>query len=356
MRTACLGVLLLLLTFSPAQADERPSGWPWAYDPGESTESIMGLKVTLYVPRRLTPTSGSSLLVVLHGARARGDRLATFFRSWPMQNYVVCAPQASGSTWNSDDLNRVRRIVKMLQAGLPINRDRLHVAGFSNGASNLAEIAFDDDMKALSGTWVGGGYGGKKVPTWARDRFGALFMAGADDFALNRVRASPRRLHGKVRSLELIIEPGIGHTWPSKRVPYHLWWMGVQEGRYRPGYDLNFAWGNDLGKALAAVRGGRARGAMLYLYDSRTDVGSVNARNLQNIIFTRGDIRDLGARLLPVKVDRVGNTATLAALGVPAMATPAVVVFGAGGRSTHMQSGAIDPSKLVAALRQVAGP
>ena len=40
-------------------------------------------------------------------------------------------------------------------------------------------------------------------------------------------------------------------------------------------------------------------------------------------------MRDLGARLLPVKVDKVGNTATLAALGVPAMATPAVVVFGA---------------------------
>jgi poly(3-hydroxybutyrate) depolymerase len=357
MRTAMMWLLLACAPVGTgrAAADDAPAGWPWPYDPGESTEAIEQMKVTLYVPRRLTPQSGSSLLVLLHGARARGDRLATFFRFWPRRNYVVCAPQASGAVWRPDDLARVRRIIKTLQAKLPIDPNRLHVAGFSNGASNLHTLAFADDLKAVSGTWVGGGVPAVPVPPWARTRFGALFMAGEHDFALPRVRQGPTTLAGRVRSVELFVEPDVAHTWPTSRIEYHLWWMGVQEGRYRPGYDGNFAWGDDLGEALAAVKRGEAPGAFLYLYDTREDARNAASKALQNHTFMDPVIRRLGARLVAVKVDKTENTASLARLGVPALATPAVVVFGPDGRPVKTLSGAIEPAALRAALARVAG-
>ena len=332
-RRLALALFAVALACAPLEAKD-PSAWPWAYPGGVSTQRIQGLGVTLFVPRRLTPKSGSSLLVLLHGARAKASNLATFFRYWPRKNYVVCAPQASGPVWRPDDLARVRRIVQTLRTGLPIDPEKLHVAGFSNGASNLHAIAFAPDMRARSGTWVGGGFGGGPVPAWARERFGALFMAGENDFALPRVRSSPARLQGRVRSVELHVEPDIAHTWPTSQIEYHLWWMGVQEGRFTPGDDLNFDWDDDLADALEAVKTGQAPGAFLYLYDSVADVGNASTRALQTVAFMDPEVRRLGRRLRPVMLDKRGSTAVLARLGVPALATPALVVFGPKARVT----------------------
>ena len=350
---ALLLAALLGVAAGPADAKDAPKAWPWVYPGGVSTQQVEGLSVTLMVPRRLTSQSGSSLLILLHGARARGANLATFFRFWPRKNYVVCAPQATGPVWTPGDLARVRRIAKVLGARLPINADRIHVAGFSNGASNLHTVAFAEDIKARSGTWVGGGYQGAAVPAWARQRFGALFMAGANDFALERVRRSPSRLQGQVRSVELHIEPDIAHTWPTSQIEYHLWWMGVQEGRFVPGDDHNFDWDDDLSEALTDVKRRAAGGVLLYLYDSQADRSNTNSRTLQHVTFMDADIRRLGRRLRTVKVDKRGNTAALARLGVPAMATPAVVVFGSDGRARAHFSGAIGIEPLRMALAGV---
>lgn len=356
MRRTCLRALIATLCVLPlvgsAAAEPQPA-WPWPYPGGTSTQHIEGLSVTLYVPRRLTPKSGSSLLVLLHGARAQGSRLATFFRYWPRKNYVVCAPQASGPVWTPKDLARVQRIAKVLQAKLPIDRDKFHVAGFSNGASNLHAVAFADDLRARSGTWVGGGFTGSTVPSWARARFGALCMVGDQDFALARVKAGAARLRQLVRSAELHVEPGIGHTWPTSQIEYHLWWMGVQEGRFEPGDDLNFDWDDDLGEAQQAVARGESPGILFYLYDSVADRDSAAARTLQHETFMDPRIRALGRRLQVVMMDKRGNTAALAKLGVPAVATPAVVVFGRGGVKPHFFSGAIDVKALHAALTAV---
>ncbi|MDJ0973712.1 MAG: alpha/beta hydrolase [Planctomycetota bacterium] len=361
MRRTLAAFLLASLVFaggaSRSFADEKRPAWPWVYPGGESTQQIDGLSCTLYVPRRLTPKSGSSLLVLLHGARARGSRLATIFRFWPRKNYVVCAPQASGPVWTPKDLARVRRIVKTLQARLPLDPDRVHVAGFSNGASNLHAVAFADDVKARSGTWVGGGFPpGAAVPAWARERFGALFMAGENDFAKRRVVASPPLLQGKVRSVELLIEPVIGHTWPMSQIEYHLWWMGVQEGRFAPGDDLNFDWDFELADALDEVREGEAPGILFYLYDSKADRDSASTRMLQHGTFMDPQVRRLGRRLLTVKVDKQEGTAALAKLGVPALATPAVVLFDAQGRQQRVLSGAIDVPTLRGALEHLLTP
>lgn len=351
-RAATLLILGLLgLAAASSHADEERPAWPWAYPGGESTQRIEGLACTLYVPRRLTPTSGSSLLILLHGARAQGSRLATIFRYWPRRNYVVCAPQASGPVWTPPDLARVRRIVKTLQARLPLDPDRVHVAGFSNGASNLHAVAFAEDVRARSGTWVGGGVPrGATVPAWARQRFGALFMAGETDFARRRVEAGPPLLRDRVRSVELHIEPIIGHTWPTSRIEYHLWWMGVQEGRFTPGDDQSLDWDDDLDAALAAVRDGEARGVLLYLYDSQADADSAAARVLQHRTFMDPAVRRAARVLRAVKLDKRERVAARAQRGLPALATPAVLLFGPDGQLRRTFSGALDAATLRAAL------
>ena len=283
-------------------------------------------------------------MILLHGARARGANLATFFRYWPRLNYVVCAPQASGPVWRPPDLQRVRRIVKSLCTRLPINPDRVHVAGFSNGASNLHAVAFADDVKARSGTWVGGGFSGTAVPGWAQTRFGALFMVGETDFALERVRRSPAALRGRVRSVELHIEPDIGHTWPTSQIEYHLWWMGVQEGRFKPGDDMNFDWDDDLAEALAAVKRKEVPGAFLYVYDAVDDKSSAAAKALQNGAFMDAQVRRAGRRLRAVMLDRRSEAARRAGYGK--LQTPAVIVFGADGRARAQFAGTISVEQL----------
>ncbi len=355
MRTLLAILLLALLVLGgptpPTHADGPKKAWPWPYASGASTPKINGLGTTLYVPRTLTPNADASLLIVLHGARAKASRLVTFFRYWPTKNYVVCAPQARGPVWTPADLQRVRGIVKTLQAKLPISSDKLHVAGFSNGASNLYAIAFAEDMKARSGTWVGGGLSRTvPIPAWAKTRFGALLMAGENDGALRYVRQSVPLLRGKVRSVEFHVEPDIGHTWPSSQLEYHLWWMGVQEGRFEPGADMNFDWYDDLAEALDEVKQGEAKGVLFYLYDSEADKTSAAARALQQGTFMDPGVRRLGRRLLAVRVDKRGNTAALAKLGVPAMATPAVMVFGRDGRPVKTLSGQIEIKPLREAL------
>ena len=41
-------------------------------------------------------------------------------------------------------------------------------------------------------------------------------------------------LEGKVRTGEVRIQPGLGHAWPDKLIPYYSWWLGVQEGLRLP--------------------------------------------------------------------------------------------------------------------------
>ena len=357
-RTAlCLLIVVLAGLVAPnaARTEEPAAAWPWAYPAGESTQQIDGLEVTLFVPRKITPQSASSLLILLHGARARGSRLATYFRYWPRKNFVVCTPQATGPVWTPADLARVRQIVKTLKAKLPIHADKLHVAGFSNGASNLHHVAFHDDIRARSGTWVGGGFTGRSVPVWARTRFGALFMAGENDFARRRVEQSPALLRGKVRSVELHIEPDIAHTWPTSNLSYHLWWAGIQEGRFTPGDDENFEWYDDLAEAIAELKEEGGKGILFYLFDSQTDQSSEASRTLQTVTLQDPVVRRLGRQLVPVMMDKRGNTAALAKLGVPAMATPALVLLGADGKRRAAFSGRIGIEALRTALRELIG-
>ncbi len=97
------------------------------YPPGTTDIELEGLAVTLRVPEGLTRKEPGSLVVLLHGLGGRGKRLMTLLHDWEQQNYLICAPQATGRGWNAADLEAVEKIALHLLKNMPMDPDRVHV-------------------------------------------------------------------------------------------------------------------------------------------------------------------------------------------------------------------------------------
>jgi|GEM_PF-2674304 len=339
-----LGALALGLAPGAARAEDLP------YPPGASSHAIEGLQTELVVPKDLSVATKASLVVILHGAGGSATGMAGTLASWAQHGYVVCAPKSVGQVWEAADLEKVVKIAQHLLKALPLDPARVHTVGYSNGGWNLPRLAFDETLKPLSATWVAAGFRGGAVPDWAT-KMGALALAGSNDGNVDAARATVKALSGKVRIVEVREQPNLGHEWPDTLVPYMLWWMGVNEGRFVPGVDLNFDWDADLDAALAAQSGKKKGGVLVYLFDA-ADSAKPEAKALQNELFFDPEVRRLGAQLAAVKLDRAAAGSVLERLGVTA--TPFVAVLDTKGAVKHAFTGKFKASALAKALRSVA--
>jgi len=336
------GATLILLFALPALADELP------YPPGRSVQTIEGVETGLLLPAELTAERPASFVLMLHGAGDNGPNLVGALRAWPDEGYVVCAPSATDGTWDKNDLSAAKRIALHLLEKLPVDRRRIHTLGFSNGGWNLAPIAFDDDLKPVSATWIAAGYNGGSVGRWAKKGLGALALAGADDPNAASAMKTVDLLEDKVRSVECRLQPGLDHKWPHDHDDYLLWWMGAMEGRFEPGKDRNFAWTDDIDEAVAALKDQKKGGVIVYVW-SPADKDKAEAKALQNETLMDPLVRHYGNQLKPVKLEASEDTA---ALGVKA--TPAVVVLDRAGKVKKVLAGKISAKSLASALRGVA--
>jgi poly(3-hydroxybutyrate) depolymerase len=107
--------------------------------------------------------------------------MAGTFADWAKDGYVVCAPKSTGQVWETADLKCVVRLITHLRKALPVDAEKTHVVGFSNGGWNLAPVAFDDAVRARSASWIAAGYRGASVPKWAKETLGAIALAGSED-------------------------------------------------------------------------------------------------------------------------------------------------------------------------------
>lgn len=340
-------VLVLLLLAGAAGADELP------YPPGMSSHPIEGLQVELVLPQDLSAREPASLFIVLHGAGGTATGMAGRFRNLASDGYVVCAPKSKGQTWAKSDLDAVLRIALHLIEVLPIDKEKIHTAGFSNGGWNLHPIAFADELKPVSATWIAAGFRGGSVPKWAKGRLGALALAGAQDGNADAARATVPALMAKARSAEVRIQPNLGHKMPVDLLPYMEWWMGVMEGRFAPGDDKNFEWGDSLPDALATLKGKKRGGAFVYVYDADAKDDALT-KTLQGLTFMDPRVRHYGNQLQAVKLDKAQAAEQLAPYGVKLDKLPLVVVFPRTAKSKKVLAGKIKARKLVSALRKVA--
>jgi len=340
MRVAVISVALLWA--GAALADELP------YPAGRSIQKIEGTETALLIPEDLSAEKPGSFVILLHGAGDNGPNLIGSLHAWMGEGYVVCAPSASGGTWDTTDLAITKRIALHLMKVLPIDRKRVHTIGFSNGGWNLAPIAFDDDLKPCSACWIAAGYNGGKVGRWAKKGLGALALAGADDPNAGAARQTVPALKDKVRSVEVRLQTGLGHKWPREHDKYLFWWAGAMEGRFDPDTDMNFAWGDDLAAAIGALAD-KKRGGIFIYFHAPGDKDKPEARNLQNSVFMDQAVRHFGNQLQAVKLD-LGDESEKYGVKV----TPAVAVLKKDGTLKKLLSGKIKARRLASALRSVA--
>lgn len=348
MRTApCLALLVLLaVSPPPAAADELP------YPPGQSIQQLEGLKTVLILPDDLAAEKPASMVVILHGAGGTATGMAGGYVPWAKDNYVVCAPKAKDQTWEPDDLKRTLRICAHLKEVLPIDPKKVHVVGFSNGGWNLHPLAFDEELRPCSATWVAAGFSGGQVPKWAKTELGAIAMAGSDDPNCRSARETVTMLQDKVRCVEVQVQQGLGHKYPRELVTYHKWWMDVQDGRLVPGDDRGFEWTEDLDAAIASQAAVKKKGGVLVWLYTQNDAESEVARHLQHTALFDGEVRFLGRQLACVKLDVTEETAVLERLGVKSV--PALVVLDKKGKPKKSYEGEFKISKLARTLRGVA--
>jgi dienelactone hydrolase len=336
---------LLLLAALPSAADELP------YPPGQSIQQLEGLKTVLVLPDGLDAAKPASLVVILHGAGGSATGMAGSFAPWAQDGYVVCAPKAADQTWEPDDLKRTLRICAHLKEVLPIDPKKVHVVGFSNGGWNLHPLAFDEDLRPCSATWVAAGFQGGQVPKWAKTELAVLAMAGSDDPNVRAARDTVPVLRDKVRSVEVQVQQGLDHKYPRELVDYHRWWMGVQDGRLTPGDDRGFRWTEDLDAAIATQAGVKKGGVLVWLY-TQHDAESDVARHIQHTALFDAEVRFLAGQIPCVKLDVTEDATVLERLGVKQ--APALVVLDKQGKTKKTYEGEFKVSKLARTLRGVA--
>ncbi len=338
-----LAILTLLGGLVVAHAEDEP------FPDGTSSHQLHGLRCSIVVPPEFDVSAEHSMVVLLHGAGGTETGMASALAFLTKDDFVILAPKSRGATWAAKDLPDVRAIVKDLKGQLNIGERRLHGAGYSNGAWNLAGVALDNELRFQSATWIAGGYTGGKLPKHAKE-MGVLALAGAEDGNRNAAEATPKATRDDVRMAEVRIQPNLGHKWPRELMPYYAWWLGVQEDRYVPGETMAFDWRASRDEALAAIPESKA-GGIEYWY-SEDDTDNEQARFLQNDVLQDHAVRFFGEQLTAWKLDRKEHEETFAALKIKG--TPAVVVYDKKGKPKKTLTGKIKASSLAKALKFVA--
>ena len=162
-----LAAALLLVTClgrglePPATVVETPGTRPYRVVAGNLTRTFL-LHIPPSRPRRFGLATGYPVVIVLHGSGASG---ATIRRMTGMDSladrarFLVAYPDATtgalglGADWNAgeccgaahdagvDDVAFVRALVRALEQEMPVDRRRIYVAGFSDGARMTYHVA-----------------------------------------------------------------------------------------------------------------------------------------------------------------------------------------------------------------------
>jgi phospholipase/carboxylesterase len=151
------------------QARERPASPPCS--PGERA---LRLDNGQAARMRVTPAAagGRALFVVLHGAgQTPADALQAFRGGWETPGLVLIAPKSKGQTWSilrsevDDDLESVNFALAEAYERCQIDRSRIAVGGFSDGATYALTLGVSngDLFPAIMALSPGGIVAGEQV-------------------------------------------------------------------------------------------------------------------------------------------------------------------------------------------------
>jgi hypothetical protein len=343
-------------------AAEGPKGDP--YPPGESTHTLEDHEFDIRIPEGAAPERKFSLLLAIDTQfNELGDTAALVKDGW-----VICIPHAKSKGrggWATSEASDLVKLLDQLAPLVPFARDRIHVLRSQDSHGFASFVAFEKGSQAVSFCQVNTyGFKGRMPPESARKKVAALSLWSDPPGKYGDGSDIVEKLAGKVRTVE--------HRTESTAEPYFRYWLSVADDRFRPGWDLSFDWLYDaepkgkpkpgekpasvpapaMERGKAAAASGK-RGALIYFW-SATDAAKPEAKALQNDLFFRPEVRALGGRLVPIKIEREKAEKEFAAFGLKA--TPALVVTDAAFAPVKTFEGAVDAKALLDAMKKVAAP
>jgi len=180
---------------------------------------------------------------------------------------------------------------------------------------------------------------------------GCIALVGENDGNRGAAEKTVDLLEDEVRTVECRIEPGIGHEFCRKLMPYYYYWLKVMDGRFEPGVDMSFDWKTNPDRATPAAADAET-GAMLYFY-SEDDTANVETKRVQNEVFFDRYVRHFGERVVPVKLERKAHAELFDSFRLDE--TPAIAILDRKGRKVKTLEGKkITANSLAKYLRKVA--
>ena len=141
---------------------------PAASSPGPASPGLQRLRSggLLYIPKTYRPNEPLPLLILLHAAQGNSgswfsgghkEMPGSFVARADAERFIVLAPNAPGTTWGigpkawANDVPPINRAIAAAFAQSAINRDRIAIGGFSDGASYALSLglANGDLIKAV---------------------------------------------------------------------------------------------------------------------------------------------------------------------------------------------------------------
>ena len=318
---------------------------------GVSRQAHGGIRFTIHLPVDFSMEKTYSLLVGLHGMNATDQDFATWYEPLVPHDVIVCCPKSALTTWAAPDLKRVKTLILHLKKILPIDGNRLHGIGFSNGGANLGAIVFDNDLAFSTGCWMGSGFAGGKVPKRCKDGFAAIVMVGEKDPAFGAAKSCLKTLKKKVRRVDFEVQPGLGHEIPDELMPFYYYWLKVMEGRFHPGDDESLDWHYAPETALEEMKTEK-RGGLLYFFHEK-DAKDADAKHAQNVVLMDPAVRALARRVVAGMVDAEieHDAALMKKYGIGK--TPALAILDPEGKLVAKFEGRIEAEAVAKELKRI---
>jgi polyhydroxybutyrate depolymerase len=150
----------------------------------------------LFVPPAYDGSNGLPLLLVLHGRGGTGERmrqLTGFDLRAAEHHFFVVYPDSQQRYWNylhsiagapdgADDIAFLRRLIDEIGSDYAVDRQRLYVAGISNGGFMAQRLACEQNSEfAAFASVAATGYGAMPATCGARGPVDALYLHGTLD-------------------------------------------------------------------------------------------------------------------------------------------------------------------------------